>query len=62
MKKIYKTIAAILCIGAVCFLAGEWPETASRAHVLICDGGALAVALVAGLYLKRTEDAGGGQG
>lgn len=56
MKKLLKTIAAILCLGAVFFLAGEWPEDTPRKKVVTFDGGAIVVALVSGLYLKRTED------
>ena len=56
MKKIFKTLAAIVMLGAMCFLAGEWPENTPRKKVLAFDGGALITALVSGLYLKKTED------
>lgn len=55
MEKILKPIAAVILLGAVMFLAGEWPETAERNQVILCDGGALLTALVCGLYLKRKE-------
>ena len=55
MKKIFKTLAAIVMLGAMCFLAGEWPENTPRKKVLAFDGGALATALISGLYLKKTE-------
>ena len=58
MKTILKTIAAILCLGSIMFLAGEWPEDTPRDKVVTCDASALVVALATGLYLKRTEDAG----
>lgn len=58
MKKIFKTIAAILCIGAVMFLAGEWPEDTPRKKAVTCDVSALVVALATGLYLKRSSHEG----
>lgn len=56
MKKILKTIAAIMLLGALCFLGGEWPENTPRTKVVRYDGGALATILVCGLYLKKSED------
>lgn len=56
MKKIIKTIAAVLCLGAVMFLAGEWPEDTPRNKVVTCDASALVVAFVTGLYLRRSDD------
>ncbi len=58
MKKIIKAIAAVLCIGSVMFLAGEWPEDTPRKKVVTCDASALVVALATGLYLKRSDHAG----
>lgn len=55
MRKILKTIASILLLGAVMFLAGEWPDNTPRKKVVACDGGALATILVCGLYLKKEE-------
>ena len=56
MKRILKSIATILLLGAICFLGGEWPDDTPRAKVVRYDAGALATVLVCGLYLKKTED------
>lgn len=56
MRKISKTIAATMLLGALCFLGGEWPETTPRLKVIGFDCGALATILVCGIYLKKTED------
>lgn len=56
MKKIFRTLAVIVLLGALCFLAGEWPEGTPRNKVVRYDSGALATILVCGLYLKKTED------
>ena len=56
MKKIIKAIVAIVLLGALFFLGGEWPENTPREKVVRYDGGALITVLVCGLYLKRHED------
>lgn len=56
MKKIFRPLAAIVLLGAICFLCGEWPEDAPLSKVVRYDGGAFATALICGLYLKRTEE------
>ena len=56
MKRIMKSIATILCLGAVVFLAGEWPEETPRKKVVACDAAALAIVFTCGMYLKKTED------
>ena len=56
MKKVLKSIATIALLGALTFLAGEWPEETPLKKVATYDGGALATALVCGLYLKREYD------
>lgn len=58
MKRIFKAIVTIVLLGSICFLCGEWPEGTTQKKVLACDGGALAVALVCGLYLKKEEERG----
>ena len=58
MKKLLKSIATVAMLCAMCFLAGEWPEDTPRNKVLACDGGAMAVMLVCGLYLKKTWEPG----
>ena len=55
MKKILKHFAAIVLLGAICFLGGEWPENTPRKKVLKYDGYAMATVLICGLYLKREE-------
>lgn len=55
MRKIFRTLAAIVLLGALCFLGGEWPDGTPRAKVVRYDAGALATILVCGLYLKKTE-------
>lgn len=56
MKKIFRSIAAILCIGAIMFIAGgEWPENTPRKKAITYDGGALLTALICGLYLGKTN-------
>lgn len=52
MKKALQSIATIALLGALIFLSGEWPENTEITKVLLCDGGALAVILGSGLYLK----------
>lgn len=54
MKKFTQVLSAIVCIGAVMFLAGEWPENTPISHVLLFDGGAIATIALTGLYLKKT--------
>lgn len=56
MKRIFKAMVTIILLGSICFLGGEWPEETPRNKVVTYDGGAILVALVSGLYLKRTED------
>ena len=55
MRTILKTIAAIVLIGSIAFLGGEWPETATRSQVVLCDGSALLVAFACGMYLRHAE-------
>jgi len=55
MRNIIKAIVTIICLCAVVFLAGEWPEDTPRKKVITYDASALAVALACGLYLKSSE-------
>jgi len=55
MKKIFRSLATIVLLGAICFLGGEWPEDTPRAKVVRYDGAAFATALICGLYLNKTE-------
>ena len=43
----------MLC--AICFLGGAWPENTPRKKVVACDGVALAVIAVCGIYLKKED-------
>ena len=56
MKKLTKAIVAIILLGALCFLGGEWPENTPRSKVVKYDGVALVTTLVCGIYLKKQED------
>ena len=56
MRKILRTISATVLILTMCFLIGEWPEDTPRKKVVRYDSGAFAIALVCGLYLKKTEE------
>ena len=56
MKKFIKAIASIVLLGALVFLAGEWPEDTPRNKVVRYDCGAIATVLVCGLYLKKEYD------
>ena len=56
MKKILKPIAAFLCLGSLMYLAGTWLDDVTETYAVIHNGSALLVALVSGLYLKKTED------
>ena len=55
MKRILKSIATILCLCAIVFLAGEWPEDTPRRKVVTFDASAIAVAVACGLYLRKCE-------
>ena len=55
MKNVFKTIATIVCLLAIVFLAGEWPEDTPRRKVVTYDTAALATALVCGIYLRASE-------
>lgn len=55
MKKIFRSLAAIVLLGAICFLGGEWSEDTPRSKVVRYDGAALATAFLCGLYLNKTE-------
>ena len=53
MKKIINAIVTIVLLLAVVFLGGEWPETATRSHIILCDGGAFLLIAACSLYLRR---------
>ena len=55
MKKIITAIVTIVLLCAVAFLSGEWPETATRSRVLLCDGVALFLVAVCSLYLYKVK-------
>lgn len=53
MKRIINAIVTIVLLCSVVFLGGEWPETATRAHVLLCDGSAFIIIAICSLYLHK---------
>ena len=55
MKKIINGLVAIVLLGSICFLGGEWPDNTPRRKVIEYDGYAIATVLLCGLYLKREE-------
>ena len=52
MKNILKAVATIILLGAVVFLGGTWPADATRAHILLCDGGAGLLIILCSAYLR----------
>jgi len=55
MRKIFNSMVAIVMLCAICFLGGAWPENTPRKKVVACDGVALTVVAVCGIYLKKEE-------
>lgn len=56
MRKVINSIVAIVMLGAMCFLGGEWPEDTPCKKVVTCDAAALAVVLSCGFYFKKMEE------
>lgn len=56
MRKVINSFVAIIMLGAMCFLGGEWPEDTPCKKVVTCDAAALAIVFSCGLYFKKAEE------